>query len=214
MRTKRLEAGVGPDGSVTDDENGIDDYDGQTTEGGSREQDVDDARADVSQRSPKWLRAKRILIFGVIPVLSLILAAGSGYLKWQVGLTRDAQMAAVASVQAATENTVAILSYQPDTVDKQLNGARDRLGEAFKDQYTKLISDVVIPGSKQKKISAVATVPAAASMSATANHAVVLVFIDQSIVIGTDAPTSTSSTVRVTLDKEGDRWLISQFEPV
>jgi Mce-associated membrane protein len=214
MRTKRLEAGVGPDGSVTDDENGIDDYDGQTTEGGSREQDVDDARADVSQRSPKWLRAKRILIFGVIPVLSLILAAGSGYLKWQVGLTRDAQMAAVASVQAATENTVAILSYQPDTVDKQLNGARDRLAEPFKDQYTKLISDVVIPGSKQKKISAVATVPAAASMSATANHAVVLVFIDQSIVIGTDAPTSTSSTVRVTLDKEGDRWLISQFEPV
>jgi Mce-associated membrane protein len=214
MRTKGLEARVRPDESATDDENGIDDYDGQTTEGGSREQDVDDARADVSQRSPKWLRAKRILIFGVIPVLSLILAAGSGYLKWQVGLTRDAQIAAVASVQAATENTVAILSYQPDTVDKQLNGARDRLGEAFKDQYTKLISDVVIPGSKQKKISAVATVPAAASMSATANHAVVLVFIDQSIVIGTDAPTSTSSTVRVTLDKEGDRWLISQFEPV
>jgi Mce-associated membrane protein len=214
MRTKGLEARVRPDESATDDENGIDDCDGQMTEGGSREQDVDDAGADVPQRSPKWFRAKRILIFGVVPVLSLILAAGSGYLKWQVGSTRDAQMAAVASVQAATENTLAILSYQPDTVDKQLNGARDRLAEPFKDQYTKLISDVVIPGSKQKKISAVATVPAAASMSATANHAVVLVFIDQSIVIGTDAPTSTSSTVRVTLDKEGDRWLISQFDPV
>jgi Mce-associated membrane protein len=42
----------------------------------------------------------------------------------------------------------------------------------------------------------------------------VLVFIDQIIVIGTDAPTSTASTVRVNLDKEGDRWLISQFDPV
>jgi Mce-associated membrane protein len=51
-------------------------------------------------------------------------------------------------------------------------------------------------------------------MSATANRAVVLVFIDQSIVIGADAPTTTSSTVRVTLDKDGDRWLISQFDPV
>jgi len=57
-------------------------------------------------------------------------------------------------------------------------------------------------------------VPAAASISATSNRAVVLVFIDQSIVIGTNAPTTTSSTVRVTLEKERDRWLISQFDPV
>jgi Mce-associated membrane protein len=88
------------------------------------------------------------------------------------------------------------------------------LFEPFRDQYTKLITDVVVPGAKQKHISAIATVPAAASISATANEAVVLVFIDQSIVIGTDAPTSTSSTVRVTLNKERGRWLITQFDPV
>ena len=88
------------------------------------------------------------------------------------------------------------------------------MAEPFRDQYTKLITDVVVPGAKQKHISAIATVPAAASISATANEAVVLVFIDQSIVIGTDAPTSTSSTVRVTLNKERGRWLITQFDPV
>jgi len=42
----------------------------------------------------------------------------------------------------------------------------------------------------------------------------VLLFIDQSVVIGTDAPTATSSTVRVTLEKDRDRWLISQFDPL
>ena len=62
----------------------------------------------------------------------------------------------------------------------------------------------MIPGAKEKQISAIATVPAAASITATHNHAVVLVFIDQSIVIGADAPTSTASTVRVTLEKDGD----------
>ncbi len=74
--------------------------------------------------------------------------------------------------------------------------------------------DVVIPGAKQRQISAVATVPAAASVSATANHAVVLVFVNQSTIIGNDPPSDSTSSVRVTLEKVHDRWLISQFDPV
>jgi Mce-associated membrane protein len=72
----------------------------------------------------------------------------------------------------------------------------------------------VIPGAKQKQISAVATVPAMASVSADPRHAVVLVFVNQTVVVGQDAPTDTASSVRVTLDKVGDRWLISKFDPV
>jgi Mce-associated membrane protein len=75
-------------------------------------------------------------------------------------------------------------------------------------------SDVVIPGAKQKQISAVATVAAVASASAEPNHAVVLVFVNQTVAVGQDAPTDTASSVRVTLDKVGDRWLISKFDPV
>jgi Mce-associated membrane protein len=60
----------------------------------------------------------------------------------------------------------------------------------------------------------VATVPAAASVSVGEKHAVVLVFVNQVTTIGQDPPTSTASTVRVTLDKFEGRWLISQFQPV
>jgi Mce-associated membrane protein len=42
----------------------------------------------------------------------------------------------------------------------------------------------------------------------------VLLFVNQTVIIGQDAPTNSASTVRVTLDKIGDRWLISQFDPV
>jgi Mce-associated membrane protein len=73
---------------------------------------------------------------------------------------------------------------------------------------------VVAPGAKQQHITAVATVPAAASVSATESHAEVLVFVDQTTTIGNDSPTQTTSSVRVTLDKVGGRWLISQFDPV
>jgi Mce-associated membrane protein len=53
-----------------------------------------------------------------------------------------------------------------------------------------------------------------ASVSATASHAVVLVFVDQTIIVGTDAPTATASSVKVSLDKISGRWLISDFTPV
>jgi Mce-associated membrane protein len=43
---------------------------------------------------------------------------------------------------------------------------------------------------------------------------VVLVFVNQTIMIGNDPPTATASTVRVTLDRVQGRWLISQFDPV
>jgi Mce-associated membrane protein len=217
--TKGLETGVRVDEAATADDLDIKDGDGKTTGGVEDTSDSTEPASDVArpagvQQPSKWLRARRIALFGILPILSVILAAGSGYLKWQVGSARDAETTRVASVQAATESAIAILSYRPDSADKELTAARDRLAEPFKDQYTKLITDVVIPGAKQKQISAIATVPAAASMSGSANHAVVLVFIDQSIVMGADAPTTTSSTVRVTLDKDGDRWLISQFDPV
>jgi len=150
----------------------------------------------------------------VLPGLALVLALGAGYLKWQDGSAQLSQEAGTKSVQVATESTIAILSYRPDTVDKDLTAAGDRLTGTFRTDYAKLIDDVVIPGAKQKQISSVATVPAAAPVSATENHAVVLVFVNQTIVIGNDAPTNTASSVRVTLDKIHDRWLISQFDPV
>lgn len=65
---------------------------------------------------------------------------------------------------------------------------RESLTGKFRDSYTALINDLVIPGSKEKKITAVATVPAAASVSASQNHAVALVFVNQTIIIGSDAP--------------------------
>lgn len=157
---------------------------------------------------------KRILAYGVLPALALILAAGAAYLKWQASSAQLSQTAAVQSRQAATESTIAMLSYRPETVDKDLLSAGNRMTGKFRDDYTRLINDVVIPGAKQKKISAVAKVAAAASVSATENHAVVLAFVDQTVTIGGDPPTDTASSVRVTLDKVNGRWLISQFDPI
>jgi Mce-associated membrane protein len=160
------------------------------------------------------IRWSRVIGYGLLPGLALALAVGAGLLKWQDTSAHAAASARAEAVQAATDGTVALLSYRPDTVQKDLEAARGRLTGTFLNAYTQLTHDVVIPGAKQKQISAVASVPGAASVSAVAGHAVVLLFVNQTIIVGQDAPTSTASCVRVTLDKVDGRWLISKFDPV
>ena len=92
--------------------------------------------------------------------------------------------------------------------------ARDRLTSPYKDAYTKLTNDVVIPGATKDHVSVTATIPAAASVSATPRHAVVTLFVDQAAAIGKNSPTVTASSIRVTLEKISGRWLISGFDPI
>lgn len=170
-----------------------------------------DTGAAAEKSGINWPKA---LAFVVLPVLALILGAAAGVLKYQDASVRSADVVRVDSIQVAKDATVRLLSYKPDTVEQDLNSARELLTGEFADSYTQLINDVVIPGSKEKQITAVATVPAAASVSAEPNEAVVLVFVNQTVMVGTDAPTSTTSSVQVTLDRVGDGWLISEFDPV
>ena len=180
----------------------------------STDADADADHDDEPKTAKRRIQWSKAIAYGLLPGLVFLLASAAGYLKWQDGIAREAQAARVGSVQAATDSTVALLSYRPDTVETDLDAAKSRLTGTFLDAYTKLTHDLVIPGAKQKQISAVATVPAAASTSATATHAVVLLFVNQSVIVGRDAPTNTASSVRVTLDKVDGRWLISQFDPV
>jgi len=180
--------------------------------------DADTEDAVKPKRTAKPFRPgidwPRAFAYGVLPGLALVLALAAGFLKYVDNSVRSSDVARAESMQVAKDSTIALLSYSPDKVKQQLNDARSLLTGDFQNSYTSLINDVVIPGAEQKKISAVATVPAAASVSAEPNHAVVLVFVNQTVIVGADAPTDTASSVKVTLDKHGDKWLISEFQPV
>ncbi|BBZ58151.1 hypothetical protein [Mycolicibacterium phocaicum] len=189
-----------------------------TATGENDEGDADNGDGDAVADSAKEPRSRRLswsglVVFGVLPLIVVTLAAGAGYLKFRDGAIRGSDLARTGSVQAATEATVAMLSYNPNNVDAALHSAQDRLTGSFRESYRALVDDVVIPGAKQKKIAAAATVPAAASITATDTHATVMVFVNQSTIVGNDAPTASASAVEVTLDKVNQRWLVSGFEP-
>jgi Mce-associated membrane protein len=175
---------------------------------------AESAEEDKPAKAKRRVGWSRILVYGVLPGLALLLTAAAGFLKWQDSSARESQLARIESVSAAKDSTIALLSYKSDTVEKELEAAKSRMTGTFKESYSQLINDVVIPGAKREHISTTATVPAAASVSATPNHAVTLLFVNQTATVGKNPPSDTTSSVRVTLDKIGGRWLISGFDPV
>lgn len=149
-----------------------------------------------------------------LAVLALLLVASAIWLYSGTASRRAAETDRADAVAAARESIVEMLSYRPDTAEAKLNAVRDRLTGPFLESYNQLIQTVVIPGAKQKKITAAAQVPAAAAVSGGADRAVVLAYVDQSLAIGSAAPTRTNSSVRVTMEKVDGRWLIAGFDPI
>jgi Mce-associated membrane protein len=175
---------------------------------------------ELSDDQPETTRARRpipwsrVLAYAVLPGLALLLALTAGYFKWVVTSADQVARARTESVRVASDDAVVLLSYKADSVDKDLTAARERLTGDFKDAYTELTRQVVIPGAKEKHITAAAKVTAAAPVSLAASHAVVLLFVNQTVTIGDGAPTDTQPVIRVALDNINGRWLVSHFDPV
>ncbi len=193
---------------------------GEDDGAGGKAPTSDEAKAEVDAEGDEPAKAKsriswaRVLAYAVLPALTLLLVPAAAFLKWHDSVARGSQVARIESVAAAKDATIALLSYKADTVEKDLEAAKTGLTGTFKESYSQLINEVVIPGAKKGHISATATVPAAASVSATPDHAVTLLFVNQTAVVDKDPPSDTTSSVRVSLDKVGGRWLISGFDPV
>jgi Mce-associated membrane protein len=197
------------DGSATEVE-----PESENTDGNQADAPGGNVERDASTKADHRINWLRVLAYGVLPGLTLLLAVVTGYSKWQLLSDHAVQRTRAESLAAAKDSTIAILSYQPDSVDKSLVAARDRLLPPYRDAYIKLTDDVVIPGARRDRVSVTATVPAASSVSATPTHAVAILFVNQAAAMGTSPPTTTVSSIRVTLEKTRGRWLISGFDPI
>lgn len=190
------------------------DPESDTAEGAETETVQDDAGSVAPGEPTPRINWTRVLAYGILPGLALLMTLAAGFSKWQEASARSSEMAATESLAAAKESTIAILSYQPDTVEKSMVAARDRLTAPYKDAYTKLTTDMVIPSARHDHVSVAATVPAAASVSANPRRAEAILFVNQAATIGANPPTTTGSSIRVILEKIGGRWLISEFDPI
>lgn len=176
-----------------------------------------ETRDDDRPVAASWIRRvnpMRVLAYGLMPGLVLLLAIAAGLLKWQDVTSQDADAVRAESTEFASDSTIAILSYSPDTVDADVAAARELVTDGFRDSYLQLAHDRVIPDAKDRHITATVSVSGTASVSAGASHAVVLVFADQTRVSDSSRPVEVPASFLVTLDYFDGRWLVSDFEPV
>ncbi|HNM85738.1 MAG TPA: twin-arginine translocation pathway signal, partial [Mycobacterium sp.] len=120
-----------------------------------------------------------------------------------------------AVLQQAKDATVAVLSYSPESLDKDLAAAKSHLTGDFLSYYSQFTDQVVRPAVQTKKVSTTANVVQAAVSEIHPDKAKVLVFVNQTTTSSDRAePALAASSVVVTMDKVDGKWLISAFDPV
>jgi Mce-associated membrane protein len=124
-------------------------------------------------------------------------------------------VAAKAAVSAASEGAVAVLSYSPDTLDRDFSSAKSHLTGDFLSYYDQFTTQIVAPAAKQKSLKTTAVVLRAALSEFHPDSAVVLLFVNQSTQSkDRPEPTLSNSSVLVTMKKADGKWLISSFSPL
>ena len=185
--------------------------------------DVEVALSDDSskqaERRRNWSRTLRNvkLVPAILVLLLLISGAATAWVyfeRYQPNRQTDPAVAR-AVVSAASDGTVALLSYSPESLDKDFATAKSHLSGDFLSQYSKLIDQVVGPATKQKSLKTTARVIGAAVSELHPNSAVVLVYVDQSTTSKDNPePTMDASSVLVSMAKVNGNWLITKFDPV
>ena len=172
----------------------------------------------VNESSRSWMQELRAQWAAI--ALALLLIAALAVTAWlffyQYRPDREVDDAAAQSaIKAASDGTVALLSYSPETLDKDFAAAKSKLTGDFLSYYTQFTEQIVTPAAKQKKVKTTASVVRSGVSELHPDSAVVLVFINQTTESsGLPEPSQTVSSVRVSLKKVDGAWLISSFDPV
>jgi Mce-associated membrane protein len=180
------------------------------------ELDADYYDALAAEPAPRTL-LRRLLV----PVaLAVLVLASIGVTTWfylaqfRPDLqTNDAARAA--AMQAAATGTTSLLSYSPQTLDKDFATAKTHLTGDFLNYYTQFTHDIVTPAAQQKAVKTSAAIVQSAVAEMHPGSAVVLVYLNQTTTSKENPDGSfTASSVKVGLTKVGNDWLISSFDPV
>ncbi|WP_158018170.1 twin-arginine translocation pathway signal [Mycobacterium basiliense] len=156
----------------------------------------------------------RAIVLTTLLVATLAFGAGYFHFAYRTDLQTD-DAAAQQAITAASDGAAALLSYSPDTLDRDFTNAKARLTDNYLAYYRQFADQVVGPAAQRGGVTTTATVIKAAVSELQPHLAVVLVFVKQQTASrAKPEPIVTSSSVRVTLLKVNNSWLIERFDPM
>lgn len=189
------------------------------TEDQSSVDTADDSAEQADRGESGAARARRnVKVVPVILIALLLLSGGVAtwlyFKQYRPDKQTDASVAGAVTT-AASDGTVALLSYSPDSLDKDFAAAKTHLSGDFLSYYNQFTEQIVAPAAKQKSLKTNARVLGAAVAELHPDSAVVLVLVDQSTTSKDNPdPAMASSSVLVTLTRVNGAWLITKFDPV
>jgi Mce-associated membrane protein len=180
---------------------------------------ADDSPKQTERSEPSEPRARRrVKVIPVILITLLLISGGAATWLYFKQYRPDKQTdASVASevISSASDGTVAMLSYSPDSLDKDFAAAKSHLSGDFLSYYNQFTEQIVAPAAKQKSLKTNARVLGAAIQELHPDSAVVLMLVDQSTTSKDKPdPAMASSSVLVSLTRVNGNWLITKFDPV
>jgi Mce-associated membrane protein len=138
--------------------------------------------------------------------------AGLYYLEYRPD-RQTSSAAAEEVIRAASSGAVALLSYSPDSLSRDVDNAKSRLTVDFQAYYEQFTERILAPTAQGAQVTTTARVVRAAVAELHPNSAVVLVFISQKTASREKPePVKNSSAVRVALTKANGSWLIGRFD--
>jgi Mce-associated membrane protein len=163
-----------------------------------------------------WLRRCRASWRPIMLTTLLIAATGIAAGLYDLEYCPDRQTSSAAAdevIRAASSGAVALLSYSPDSLSRDVDNAKSRLTIDFQAYYERFTERILAPTAQGAQVTTTARVVRAAVAELHPNSAVVLVFISQKTASKErPEPVKTSSAVRVALTKTNGSWLIGRFD--
>jgi Mce-associated membrane protein len=160
-------------------------------------------------------RGTRATVLSILVVAAIVLAVFAVVQHNRLSDARGLDRARNAAQNAANTKMPQLVSYSYKTIDKDIATAKADVTGSFADQYNTLVTQQIRPGVLQQQVVATTKSAGSSVISASRNQVEVLVFLVQTTTRKSlTAPETLSSAARVTMTKEKNAWLISNFATV
>ncbi|MFZ2529305.1 MAG: twin-arginine translocation pathway signal [Rhodococcus sp. (in: high G+C Gram-positive bacteria)] len=165
--------------------------------------------------SPAGKKGIPPVVAGALVAVAAVLVVLVGSLAYGKMQDSASEAARTDALKVAEEQSVAMLAYDYGSVDEQLASAADGLTGDFREEYLSLMNNIIAPGAKEKQISVQVAVQGSSVVSAEPDRVVALLFLNQ-ITTSSENPeaVSSGSRVRVELENQDGRWLVSRLTPI
>jgi Mce-associated membrane protein len=155
------------------------------------------------------VRAVRML--GVVVAVVAVLAG----LCWFVAHRQsETQQARTDATNTANKSVVKLMSYNWRSVDRQVDATKDLVTGQFKDDYAQLVQGSIQPTAKDKQAAVQTAILKSSVVSSSPGEVVLLVYITQeSQTLANPDGDQTNTALRVSLENENGKWMISELKP-